>query len=131
MTGIIFWRISLSSMKENVNYLPKSLQRLLQNYVCWQRKRMYNCSIGQAIMQSVRPRCIVAPLQIGLGVQMHRQFGSRFLIDCLHQHGFSSSYSEVQMYERSAAVLHSTDITTHTPDMFLQHVADNVDHQDT
>ena len=49
-------------------------------------------------------------------------------IDCLLLHGFSSSYSEVQMYERSAAVHHGTDITTHTPDMFLQHLADNVDH---
>ena len=78
-------------------------------------------------MQSVHPRCIVAPLQIRLGVQMHRQFGSRFLIDSLLQHGFSSSYSEVQIYERSAAVHHGTDITGHTPDMFLQHVADNVD----
>ena len=36
-------------------------------------------------MQAVRPKAIVAPLQIGLGVQIHRQFGSRFLIDSLYR----------------------------------------------
>ena len=57
-------------------------------------------------MQAVRPKAIVAPLQIGLGVQMHRQFGSRFLIDSLHSHGFalhiqrSRNSKEVQLFIR-------------------------------
>ena len=45
-------------------------------------------SIGQAIMQAAQPRVLLAPLQIGLGVQMHHYFGSRILIDSLHNHGF-------------------------------------------
>ena len=32
-------------------------------------------SIGQAIMHAIRPRVLLAPLQLGL--QMHRQFSSR------------------------------------------------------
>ena len=85
-------------------------------------------SIGQAIMQAVRPKAIIAPLQIGLGVQMHRQFGSLFLIDSLHSHGFCSSYSEVQKFERSAAYPSGTEIEGINNDSFIQHIADNVDH---
>ena len=33
---------------------------------------------------------------------MHRQFGSRFLIDLLHRQGFCISYDEVSNYEQSA-----------------------------
>lgn len=33
---------------------------------------------------------VVAPLQIGLGIQMHHHFGSRFLIDRLYNLGFCS-----------------------------------------
>ena len=61
-------------------------------------------SVGQAIMQSVRPRVLITPLQLGLGVQMHRHFSSKFLIDSLNSHGFSVSYKTVKNYERSAAV---------------------------
>ena len=85
-------------------------------------------SIGPAIMQAVRPKAIVAPLQIGLGVQMHRQFGSRFLIDSLHSHGFCTSYSEVQKFERSAAFHQGTEIEGINNESFIQHIADNVDH---
>ena len=85
-------------------------------------------SIGQAIMQAVRPKAIIGPLQIGLGVQMHKQFGSRFLIDSLHSHGFCSSYSEVQKFERSAAYHQRTEIKGINNDSFIQHIADNVDH---
>ena len=85
-------------------------------------------SIGQAIMQAVRPKAIVTPLQIGLGVQMHRQLGSRFLIDSLHSHGFCTSYSEVQKFERSAAFHQGTEIEGINNESFIQHIADNVDH---
>ena len=85
-------------------------------------------SIGQAIIQGARPRVILAPLQLGLGVQMHHHFSSKFLIDTLHSHGFCSSYTTVQNFERSAAVTQGTDIPGFTPGCFIQHVADNVDH---
>ena len=74
-------------------------------------------SIGQAIAQAARPRTLLAPLQVGLAVQMHHHFASKFLTDSLCRHGFCSSYSEVKMFELSV-----------TNDHFLQYVADNVDH---
>ena len=42
-------------------------------------------SIGQAIMQAARPRVLLAPLQIGLGLQLHHHFASRLLIESLHR----------------------------------------------
>ena len=61
-------------------------------------------SIGQAIMQATRPQVLIAPLQLGLTAQMYHHFGSRFLIDSLHQRGFCSFQSEAQMFERNAVV---------------------------
>jgi len=52
---------------------------------------------------------------------------NRFLFDSLHQHGFCSSYKEVQMFERSASVTqHNTAFASEG--QFVQYVADNVDH---
>ena len=71
---------------------------------------------------------ILEPLLLGLGVQMHHHFASKFLFDSLHAHGFCSSYQIVQKYERSAAASHGTDIPGYTPARFVQYTADNVDH---
>ena len=84
-------------------------------------------SIGQAIMQAARPRVLLAPLQFGLGVQMHHHFGSRFLIDALHCHGFCCAYNEVQQFEGNAALSYNTDIPNYTSEC-VQYAADNVDH---
>ena len=67
---------------------------------------------------------MLAPLQIGLAVQMHHHFSSRFLIDSLHKHGFCSSYKEVQMFEKSAAVHHNTDIPDVSNNNFVQYACD-------
>lgn len=81
-------------------------------------------------MQSARPRISICPMQIGLGVQLHHHFASKFkvLIDTLYSFGFCSSYAEVQIFQYSAAVTQGTDILGFTPGRFIQFVADNVDH---
>ena len=45
----------------------------------------------------------------------------------MHAHGFCSPYSEVKKFKRSAAAQQSTDLPDDT-DGFVQHMADNVDH---
>ena len=85
-------------------------------------------SIGQAIVQACRPKSLLAPLQIGLGVQLHHHFGSRYLVDLLNSMGFSASYYEVQRFELNAAATLSTTIPSYFPGKFLQFVADNADH---
>ena len=62
---------------------------------------------------------------------MHHHFASRYLIDTLHEHGFSSSYAEVKRFEQNAAVTPETDINAYTDDRHIQYVADNVDHKVT
>ena len=81
-------------------------------------------------MQNTLPNLILASLQLGLGVQKHRQFGSKFLIESLYSDGFSLTYTEILPFERFAAAYQGTNI----PDLVehqnysMQAVADNVDH---
>ena len=75
-------------------------------------------SIGQAIMQAARPRVLLAPLQIGLDVQLHHHFTSRLLIDSLHRLGFCYSYQEVQTFEKNAAVTQGTGIPNDPVNLF-------------
>lgn len=42
--------------------------------------------------------------------------------------GFSSSYSEVQKFKRSAALVHSTETLSPVETKLVQSIADNVDH---
>lgn len=128
-----------------INFLPETLKVLLEKLIIGKpsspflphitsitfftgstaRKKI--ASIGQAIMQAVRPRVLLVPLQIGLGVQLHHHYASRFLIDSLHHHGFCCSYQQVQEFERSAAFSRGTDIPNFN-NQFLQYIADNADH---
>lgn len=84
-------------------------------------------SIGQAIVQTARRRLSIEPLQIGLAVQLHHMFRSRFLIENVSSMGFCSSYSEIKKFE--SAVVATNQDTPHALDQshFLQFVADNVD----
>ena len=116
------------SVEEALIFLPNSLQVLLEDLFAGKDSKKKVGSIGQAIIQATRPRVLVSPLQIGLAVQMHYNFGSRFLIDSLHEHGFCSSYSEVQRYEHSAALTRGTDIPNFCANDTIQYMADNVDH---
>eukprot|EP00795_Rhopilema_esculentum_P015939 gene15939-biopygen5325 len=118
----------ISSMENAMSYLPESLILLLDTILVGKDKKSKIASIGQAIMQAARPRTLIAPLQLGLGVQMHHHFGSRFLVDSLHRHGFCCSYSEVQAYERSAAIKDGVELSIPERQTLVQYVADNVDH---
>ena len=118
----------MSSIEDALDFVPNLLQTFLKALFSGKGVRIKLASLGQAIVQATRPRAIVAPLQLGLGVQMHHHFASKFLIDSLNSHGFCSSYSTIQKYERSAAVTQGTDIPGWIPGRFVQYVADNVDH---
>ena len=84
-------------------FVPESLRILLQTLFPVNSSTKV-ASLGQAITQAARPRAILCPLQLGLGVQLHHHFSSRFLIDSLNAYRFCCSYSEVQHFERNASV---------------------------
>ena len=118
----------MSSTEQALGFIPVHLQLFLRKLFVGKDVNLKLASIGQAIIQAARPRVILALLQLGLAVQTHHHFASKFLIDSLHSHGFCSSYSTVLQYERSAAAIQGTDIPGYKSDQFMQYVADNVDH---
>lgn len=120
--------LEMSSVENSLQFIPESLQLLLSTIFVGKDKEMKICSIGQAIMQAARPRALLLPLQLGLGVQMHHQFASKFLIETLDKFGFTCSYAEVQAYERSAAITKKAVEKGFQPGHFIQYVADNADH---
>ena len=95
--------------EESINFLPASLRLFLTGLITGKQFHNKIASIGQAIMQAARPRALLAPLQIGLGVQLYYQYASYFLIDTLHQHGFCCSYNEVHQFECNAVLNYGTD----------------------
>ena len=118
---------NLKDSEECLQYLPASLRDFLSTLFVGKDKNLKNAGIGQAIMQAVAPRTAVTPLQIGLAIQVHRQYGSKNLVQELHSLGFCTSYSDVSKYIRSAAFHQGTDMHL-TEGSFVQYIADNVDH---
>ena len=59
-----------------LSFVPQTLQAFLSCLFVGEDKNRKVASIGQAIIQSVRPRAVVVPLQIGLAVQMHHLYRS-------------------------------------------------------
>ena len=92
----------METEEECLNFIPETLKLLLGGILVGKCIGMKLASIGKAIMQATRPRVILAPLQVGLAVQLHHHFASRFLIDSLHHHGFCCSYQEVQRFGQNA-----------------------------
>lgn len=116
------------SLGSAVQFLPTCLQHFLTMLFYGKDTTRKIASIGHAIMQAARPRVLLAPLQVGLGVQLHHLFQSKFLVDSLHDHGFCCSYTEVQKYERSASVAKGTEMPELCNNNFVQYSCDNVDH---
>ena len=57
----------ISCIEQAISFLPESLKLLLELMFVDHDKEIKVASIGQAIMQAVRPRVLIAPLQLGLG----------------------------------------------------------------
>ena len=114
-----------------LEYIPQSLRYMLQQLLVGKDTRKKESIIGHSIIQAVRPRTVIAPLQLGLVVQMHQHYRSRFLIDSLSAMGYCSSYSEVQRFEENAASTVAPDVLggqAAIEDTMLLFAADNVDH---
>jgi len=88
--------LSMSIVEACAAFIPQSLQLFLKAlFVGTTEKEMKVCLLGQALMQATHLPRILLALQLGLGVDMHYSFASRFLIDSLNAHGFCCSYMEV------------------------------------
>ena len=108
-----------SSVERNSSFVPESLRLLLRTIFTERNVDVNITSVGQAIVQADRSRVLIAPLQIGLVIQMHPHFASKFLIDSMHSHEFCSSYSGVKTFEMCAARSQGTDIPRIVPGHFV------------
>ena len=83
-----------SDAEQQVEFLPVSLKEFLHG-ILTEDDNVKLASIGQTLMQAARPRLFLAPLQLGLAVQLHYHIASRFLIDTLNSLGYCASYNQL------------------------------------
>jgi len=108
-------------------FIPKLLKVFMKILVASKLKQN---SIGECIVQAARPRTILAPIPLSLGIEMHHLLGSKYVIRQLNRLGFSTSYDEVLRYKQSSVMSNDPGKVTveSYPQAFTQWVADNVDH---
>ena len=105
-------------------WVPESLQIFLNHIISSELKRI---SIGQCISQASRPRSTIVSIPFGIGVDLDKSFGSKWLINHLSKFGFSITADEVVRFKESA--IKSLDsMPTEDNNHFTHWVADNVDH---
>ena len=63
--------------EEQISFLPEALRAFLAHVFKGKELSTKVAAVGKAIIQNTRPNTVLAPLQIELGVQMHKVFGSR------------------------------------------------------
>ena len=108
--------------------IPESLKYFLQLLIPSSIKRS---SIGQCFVQGSRPRTVISPILFGVGVQMDKSFGSKWLVNQLSRLGFSITSEEVLRFKQSAvenAANTDEEEVQGRQGAFVQWVADNVDH---
>ena len=65
---------------------PNLLNIFLYHIVCSDIKKV---TLGQSIVQAVRPMTVIAPVMLGVGVFIDHLFGGKTLIDLLYRLGIS------------------------------------------
>ena len=79
---------NIASIGEGSQWIPHHLETFLKIIVLSEVKQN---SIGHAIVQSSRPRSVIAPTMFGVGIEMDHVFGSKWLINKLSRLGFLSA----------------------------------------
>ena len=67
----------IESQEKSYNFLPIYVNVFLEGIIMGKDVNLKRASIGQVIWQAARPRVLLAPLQIGLDVQLHHHFASQ------------------------------------------------------
>ena len=86
----------LKSPEKGLDILPRTLRLLLTGLI---PNSIQTASIGQCIFKAAKPRSIIPPILLGLGVEMDHNFDSKWMINELAKLGFSVNYDEVNRYK--------------------------------
>ena len=98
-----------------LDHQAKFIDPVLLKFVCWisDDSLSENCESNNVMNKRVVSVCsditylvtnVVTPKHLGLSIYLHHAFGSRKLIDDLHNHGYTLSYSEYRHFLTSAAL---------------------------
>lgn len=117
----------MSNIELGKGWLPTYLRVFMESLV---KKELKQVSIGQAIVNAVKPRSSIAPIMFGLGIETDKVFGSRWLLTELNRLGFSISHDEATRYKQSVVCSENVSdfLKTNLAGSFSQWSADNVDH---
>lgn len=87
-----------------------TLLQLISNLIANGETTKQCLSLSQAIQYNVSK--IHNQTTLGLAVKLHHEFGSKDLINILHNFGFTTSYKEVLHFKKCAAIFASQNDTT-------------------
>ena len=82
----------ISNIKLGKEWIPSYLLCSTESVV---KKNLKQTSIGQVIVNAVKPRSCIAPLMFGLGIKVDKVFGSKWILTELDRLGLSVSHDEV------------------------------------
>ena len=94
---------STDAVSGALSYLSDTLRLFLQT-IAGGNMEEQTSPIDQALIQCMRAKDLPPSLYIELVIEIHHHFGSKSLIDSLHEHQLYNSYREVQKYVWSSAV---------------------------
>ena len=117
----------ISNIEIGKEWIPSYLRLFMESMM---KKELKQVSIGQAIVNAVKPRSCIALLLFGLGIEVDKVFGSRWLLTELNRLGFSISHDETTRYKQSVVCNEdiSDFIKANLSGSFSQWSADNIDH---
>ena len=118
---------SVESLETPSSVIPNSLKTFLATLMDHKTDNLKQSAIGHAIMQAARPKALMMPMQLFLGVHLHNQLGKKNIVDEIASLGFCKPYKEVQKFLSNAALSLETPEIKLSCNENIQFVADNVD----
>ena len=117
----------ISFSEEGEKWIPESLRMFMKFLV---PSRLKQLSLSQCIVQTTRPRTVIAPILFGVGIDINKSTGCKQLITHLAKLGFSVTPEEVSRYKQSAIEGMDNDESKQEElsSGYKQWIADNVDH---
>ena len=109
----------ISNIGIGKEWIPSNLRLFMESMM---KKEFKQVSIGQAIVNAVKPKSCIAPLLFGLGIEVDKVFGSKLLLTELNR--------ETTHYKQSVVCNEDVSdfIKANLSGSFSQWSADNVDH---
>ena len=100
--------LEVQDLKTCSEWIPESLMILLKIIM---PNLLKQTAITHSMIQAARLTSVLCPIPLGLGVQLDKEFGSKWLISHLHKLGFSILPDEVQKYKQSSVVSDGKETT--------------------